>query len=427
MRALTLSRLPRRAWLPGFTGLRATPMVVLVLTAAVMVTLHAAGAKAQGQFAPAYLVNDKVITVHDIDQRAAFLTLLRAPGNPDALAREQLIEERLKIEAAELAGIRPSAEAIAAGMEEFAGRANMDSAAFVAALAQGGVGPESFRDFVRAGIAWRDLVRARFTGKVQVSDRDVDRAIQSTSSGSSVRVLLSEIILPAPPEDAAAVQARANELAQIRTEAAFAAAARQFSATASRDRGGRLDWLPISNLPPALRPVILALAPGEVTDPLPLDGAVALFQLRAIEETGTTTPDFAAIEYAAYYLAGGRSEATLQQAARIRDSVDTCDDLYAIAKGQAAEVLERGSKAPADIPRDVALELAKLDRHEISTALTRADGQTLVVLMLCGRTPVVAAEADRATILAQLQDARLQNYADSYLAELRADARIIEK
>lgn len=397
------------------------------LALCVGVGLAPVAAIAQSQFSPAYLVNDKVITNFEIEQRRTFLALLRAPGDPDKLAREQLIEERLKMGAAEQAGTLPADDAVAAGMAEFAGRVNMDTEQFLRAIDAGGVTPESFREFVRSGIAWRDVVRARFAGKVQVSDRDVDRAIQSASGGSSVRVLLSEIIMAAPPAEAAAVQARAGELAQITTEAEFASAAGRFSAAGTRGRGGRLDWMPITNLPPALRPIILGLAPGQVTQPIPLEGAVALFQLRAIEETGITEPEYSAIEYAAYYIPGGRSPAALQEAARVAASIDTCDDLYGIAKGKPAEVLERGAKPVAEIPRDVALELAKLDRHEISTTLTRADGQTLVLLMLCGRTPVVAADAVREDILAQLQDRRLQGFADSYLEELRADARIVEK
>ena len=89
-------------------------------------------------------------------------------------------------------------------------------------------------------------------------------------------------------------------------------------------------------------------------------------------------------------------------------------------------MLERGSKAPADIPTDIALELAKLDKHEVSTALTRADGQTLVFLMLCGRTPKHTEDLDRGQIGLSLQNRRLGSYADSYLAQLRSEARIIE-
>ena len=384
-------------------------------------------AQAQNLFAPAIKVNDKVITQFDLDQRARMLTLFRSPGDPTKEARIQLIEERLKLDAAQSFGVLPEREDVLVGMEEFAARANMGTEQFLAALQGAGVEEQTFREFVTSGVAWRTLVRARFGPKVEVGDSDIDQALTSAAIGAgNIRVLLSEIILPAPPQEAAAAQARANELSQIKTEGAFAAAARKYSATASRGRGGKLDWMPLSNLPPALHPIILGLARGQVTDPIPINGGIALFQMRGIEEGTVAAPEFSAIEYAAYYIAGGRSPEAFATAKKIMNRADTCDDLYGIAKGQPEEVLERGSKAPADIPTDIALELAKLDKHEVSTALTRADGQTLVFLMLCGRTPKQAEDLDRGQIGLSLQNRRLGSYADSYLAQLRAEALIIE-
>jgi len=80
--------------------------------------------------------------------------------------------------------------------------------------------------------------------------------------------------------------------------------------------------------------------------------------------------------------------------------------------------------ASADIPEDVAIELAKLDAGETSYALTRADGETLVFLMMCGRTPVLGEGQDRDTIRTQLVSQRLGTYADALLADLRAAATI---
>jgi len=188
-----------------------------------------------------------------------------------------------------------------------------------------------------------------------------------------------------------------------------------------------MNWMPLSNLPPQLRPQILALSPGEVTAPIALPNAIALFQLRDIEEIPSAAPTFSAIEYAAYYIPGGRSEAALAQAARIQSEVDTCDDLYGVAFGQPEEVLERGALAPAEIPQDIALELAKLDEGESSYALTRSGGQTLVFLMLCGRTAALNEEASRDEVGNALLQQRLGAFAASYLDQLRAEALIIEK
>ncbi|AKO96571.1 Parvulin-like peptidyl-prolyl isomerase [Marinovum algicola DG 898] len=381
---------------------------------------------AQGLFSPAIKVDEMVITNYEINQRMAFLEVLRAPGNPRDLAREQLIEDRLKLREAEALGITVSPEQIAAGMEEFAGRANLTADQLIAELSGLGVSAETFRDFVRAGVAWREVVRARFAGSAQVSEAEIDRALNAAGGGSSVRVLLAEIIMPAPPAEAEAVMARAQRIARTTSEAEFAAAARQYSATATARSGGKLPWQQIEDLPPVLRPLVLELSPGEVTDPLAIPNAVALFQLRALEETEYAPPSYSAVEYAAYYMAGGRSEQTLAQAAGITARIDTCDDLYGVAKGQPEEVLDRSTLPPDQIPDDIAIELAKLDPGETSTALTRAGGETLVLLMLCGRSPAVEEAPDREAVTTGLRNRRVGTLSESFLEQLRADARIVE-
>lgn len=382
-------------------------------------------APAQGLFSPAIKVDEMVITNYEINQRLAFLQVLRAPGDARKLAREQLIDDRLKMRAAQELGITVTPEQIAAGMEEFAGRANLTAEQLIGELSKLGIATETFRDFVEAGMAWREVVRVRFAGQAQVSEAEIDRAVSAGGGGSSVRVLLSEIIMPAPPPEAEAVLARAQRIAQTTSEAEFSAAARQYSATATARAGGKLPWQKIEDLPPVLRPLVLALSPGQVTDPLPIPNAVALFQLRALEETEFTRPSYSAVEYAAYYMAGGRSPQTLAQAAEIEARVDTCDDLYGVAKGQPEEVLERNALPPEQIPTDIALELAKLDAGETSTALTRAGGQTLVLLMLCGRSPATEEAPDREAVATGLRNRRVGGLTESYLEELRANARIV--
>ena len=96
-------------------------------------------ARAESLFSPAITVNDRVITKYEIQQRAQMLRLLRAPGDPEKLAPEQLIEERLKMDAAQVEGLSVTEEGIQAGMEEFASRANMNSEQFIRAIEAGGV------------------------------------------------------------------------------------------------------------------------------------------------------------------------------------------------------------------------------------------------------------------------------------------------
>lgn len=388
--------------------------------------MTAAPVTAQNLFAPVAKVNQSVVTEYEVQQRQRFLQLLNAPGSGRESAIEGLIEERLRNEAVAQAGISLTAQGIDDSLEEFAARANLSAAEFTKVLGQAGVSPETFRDFVVNSVGWRELVRARYASRVQITEAEINRAL-GTSQNGGVRVLVSEIIIPAPPQNAARVNALAEQISQTRSAAEFSNYAQQYSATASRGRGGRLEWQDLSALPPSLQPIILALAPGEVTAPLPIPNAVALFQLRDIQETGGSAPAYSSIEYAAYYLAGGRSAETLAQAAKIQSRVDTCNDLYGVAKGQPAEVLERVTKSPAEIPQDIAIELSKLDPGEVSTALTRSNGQTLMFLMMCGRTAAANQDASREDVINALRQERLVGYADQLLEQLKADARIIRQ
>ena len=385
--------------------------------------MTAAPVAAQNLFAPVAKVNENVVTEYEVQQRQRFLQVLNAPGATREDAITALIDERLRNEAVSEAGIALTPEGTNDALAEFAGRANLSTEEFITALGQAGVSRETFRDFVTNSVGWRELIRARYNARVQISEAEIDRALGATRGGG-IRVLLSEIIIPAPPQNAAEVNALAERIAQSGSTSEFSNFASQYSATASRGRGGRLEWQDVSALPESLQPLILALSPGEVTAPLPIPNAVALFQLRDIQETGVSAPSYADVEYAAYYIAGGRSEAALAQAASIRGRIDTCDDLYGVAKGQPAEVLQRETKAPAEIPQDIAIELSKLDAGEVSTALTRANGQTLMFLMLCGRTAAANEGASREDVVAELRQQRLAGYADQLLEQLRADARI---
>ena len=388
--------------------------------------MTAAPVSAQNLFAPVAKVNESVVTEFEVQQRQRFLEVLNAPGATREGALTSLIDERLRNEAVAEAGIELTPQGIEDSLAEFASRADLSTEEFTQALGQSGVSRETFRDFVVNSVGWRELVRARYASRVQISDAEINRALGETQ-GSGVRVLVSEIIIPAPPQQAARVNALAEQISQSKSTAEFSNYASRYSATASRGRGGRLPWQNLTDLPPSLQPLILNLAPGEVTDPLPIPNAVALFQLRDIEETSVTAPTYSEIEYAAYYIPGGRTEPALAQAAQIRGRIDTCDDLYGIAKGQPAEVLERVKKAPSDIPQDVAFELSKLDTGEVSTTLTRANGQTLMLLMMCGRTAAANASASREDVTNALRQERLTGYAEQLLEQLRADARIVRK
>ena len=400
---------------------RALALAALALAGA------SASATAQNLFAPVAKVDDMVVTRYEFQQRRQMLQALRAPGDLDKTAMDRLIDERLQVAAARRAGITLSEEDIAAGIEDFASRLEMSREEFIAFLAEQGVAEQSFRDFIVAGLMWREYVRARFAPRVEITEAEIDRAIRLRGTTGSARVKLSEIFLPtATPQFEAQARQLAPQIAALRSIEEFADAARRFSAGPSAPRGGEVeDWIPLENLPPQLRQIILTMKPGEVTDPIEIPNALALFQLRAIEPTAATPPANPSVDYASYLIPGGRSPEALAEARRVAALADTCDDLYGILRDRPPEVLERRTMPLARVPADVAIELAKLDPGESSVALTRDNGATLVFLMLCERLPGDAEEISREEVRLQLRNQRLAAMAEAYLEKLRAEAVIV--
>ena len=380
---------------------------------------------AQAQVSPVVTVNDRAITQFELSQRARLLEVFRTPGDLTQAARDALIEDRLKQQEMDRFGLTISDEALQEEVVSFAARANLTLAQFTNVLTQNGVDITTLEDFVRVGVLWRNFIRGRFNSQITVSDADVERAIaRQGTTPTQLEVLLSEIIIAAPPQQAARAQQVANRIARLRSFSEFENAARQVSALPSRENGGRLGWLPIDNYPPQLRDLLLDLAPGEVTEPINIPNGIALFQKRGQREARRPAQAPLSIEYAAYYIPGGQTEAGQTQAARVLDRVDTCDDLYGVAQNQPQEVLDRVTLAPSEISQDIALELARLDPGEVSTNLTRNNGQTLVFLMLCGRNNVAGDGADPETVRSQLRSQRLAAFADALLEDLRASAVI---
>lgn len=378
-------------------------------------------ATAGGLFSAAIRVNESVITNFELQQRQRFLEVLKFPGNPAQLAREQLIEERLKQAEAKRLGIRVPDEALQQSLSEYAGRANLTPEEFIAELAKAGVDKSTLFDFLSSAIAWGEVVRVRFGPQSAISEEQVERSVKAETSGTSLEVSLTEIIMAVEPGFEEEVQAKAEELSKITSTAQFSQAARDFSDAPTAELGGKITWQKLDELPPILQPLIFGLAPGDVTDPLPLPNAVALFQLREIRETAYRQPVAGAIDFAVYQF----PTTDTGSLASLRADLVHCDDLYAWAKGNPNHVLTRESLAPSDIPSAQRDLLAPLDDNEFVVQVAQP---VTTLTMLCARVPNLDTEAiDLAQIRDGLRSKRLESFANGFLENLRDDARIIYK
>jgi len=396
-----------------------------LFAALLVIVAPAIGAAQPNPFTAAITVNNQAITYYEITQRANFHKVLGTLGDLDKIARRELVNERLQSISADRLGIKSDDATLKLAMDDFIGRANMTEEQFKKILAKDGVAEETFRDYTRQRLIWSSLIRALFLNNAKVSDAEVDRALALSHGTSGASVHISELILPMTPEVAKSNGALAEKLVQaLRAGASFADAAQNFSVSPSADSGGDMGWLPIGRLPPQILSLMLVMSPGDVTDPIKLQNAVAIFKMRGLREKDTVRPKTVTTEYLKILTPGGEGSDARAKADKLAEQLDTCDDFFGYADEFPKDAATRTTQPFGEVPSDIALDLARLDTNEISISKTR-DGNILF-LMLCGRTTAMA-EGSREEVRKVLFSQRLDSYANSLLEELRADAIMIEK
>ena len=376
--------------------------------------------KAQANFllAAKIQVNNSVITQFELDQRAKFLGALKFTGNHSELAQTQLIEERLKQSEAQKLNISASDFEIEDALKRFASRANLTVKEFNKELKRLEIYPDTFRSYVETEVIWQKLVNKKFGAQSSVSNLQLQRAKSISKFEDTIQVLLTEIIIPFSKDDRSEKENLANLLKQIKSTEEFSNAAQKYSKAPTATVGGRVKWQNFDRLPGIIKPLILGLSPGQVTEPIMLTKAIALFQLRDIREIKTDRTLLELLDFI-------KVKSDLKYLSFVQDNFHNCSDLEAIIGGQTEVTLTRKKLLSDEIPNTLVPVLDNLDQNE--SEIIVADGQSQLVVM-CERnnqlnSTTQTLEQDKNV----LQTNRLKHLARSFLETLKDNARIVIK
>ena len=386
-----------------------------------IVGLYNAKAQNNSIFAPAIKVNNTVITNFEFDQRVKFLSTLNFPGNYNQLAKTQLIEERLKQIEAEKLNIIVSDAELEDALKRFASRANLSVNEFITELKKNGIYPETFRSYVETEVIWQKLVKKKFGAQSKISNLQLTRSKNVAKYENTVQVLLTEIIIPFSSQDIKEKENIVNQLRKIKDIEGFSNAARNYSKAPTATVGGRIKWQNFDTLPEIIKPIIIGLSPGEVSEPIRLPKALALFQLRDIRENKYENVEAEFLDF--IIVSSNRSK--LVSLEDIKGKFQNCSDLPAIIGDQIGFTLIRSEQFSEALPGSIAAVLKKLDANESKIII---DEEKLKLVILCERnyqenSTIKTTENDKNV----LQNTRLKYLAKNLLETLKDNARIVIK
>ncbi len=255
-------------------------------------------ALAQTPFRPVATVNKSLITAYDVDQRARILVALGAEGTPAELgsvALDQLIEDRLKLEAATNAGFDATPEVVAEGLAQVSERLGVSAEEFQRRMNDAGISDQALEDLVTGQMLWRDVVRTRFLGRIELGEAQIDEELALRAPGAGgTRYRFQEIGLPLSVQGRTPAETRAlaDELyRELSAGGDFTAAVRTYSRARSAEVDGDVGWVSAADLPPVLLRQVIDLPEGSVLPPQPVEQGITLLKLVAREDVAQAAAD----------------------------------------------------------------------------------------------------------------------------------------
>lgn len=134
-------------------------------------------------------------------------------------AYQELIDERLKVQEAKRLGFEVADEEVNRVIKDIAERNKMTVDQFGKNMAGMGTSLTTMKSRFRAQIAWREVIRRRFSAQISVNQRDIDRLVAASDGGveEGVELQLQKITLPLPSKiDQAALAHRFSEAEALR-------------------------------------------------------------------------------------------------------------------------------------------------------------------------------------------------------------------
>jgi peptidyl-prolyl cis-trans isomerase SurA len=385
-------------------------------------------------------VNDEAITDYDLNQRIVFATrssgLQDTPEMHQRLAPQilrQMIDEKLQIQNAKSLGVAPTQGEVAARVSEIERSAGMAQGTFKAYLQSIGVPFDIAAQQIEATIAWAKIIRRKVRPQVDVSDTDIDDALNRIHANvGKTEAHVAEIFVPIDraeqADDARKAADRIEE--QLKRGAPFAALAQQFSQGQTAQNGGDLGWILPGSLDPALEAAVEKLPLRQASEPIRTPAGWHIVYVVDRRQFATARPEDVRLNLVQMTLAlpvNASPEETSRataEAQKAMTAVHQCDDLHQqsrLLKGATSGDLR--SIRAGDLAGNPQMyqEIPKLPIGGVAGPFRVAEG--LQVVSLCSKEGA-GGMPSREAISQQILLQKIEAAARRYMRDMRRAATI---
>lgn len=232
-------------------------------------------------------VNGQGITDYQIDQRTKLLSLEGRSGSK--AAANELIDEALMLQEAKRLGIEISNAQVDDALLNVARNIRVSREKLGEILEANGVGIETLKDRLRAGLAWQQVVGRAIEPKVQISELELDQqAIQKLESWNSYDYILKEVIFILPGGNGSASR-RTAEASQYRRNFTGCDDAVKLSMSYTDAAVINIGRRHATQMQEPIAKELAGLNVGQITKPRVVENGVSMLAVCSKEEAVDTT------------------------------------------------------------------------------------------------------------------------------------------
>ena len=397
-------------------------MRIFTIAFTIITTLAANGSFGDTKFDPAIIVNESIISKFEVSQRVMLLNILRINGNINEKAKDELINAKLIEEFVKKYDLNVSRNIIEDGITELANQFNLNKNDFLFETSKIDISREAIEAIVRDRILLKEVVQYKFANRAQIEEDEIDAYIMNGSA--SLNVKLSEIVLPFKFDTKNEVYNTALALKDRLLEGiTFESIAKTYSRSPSAPSGGKLDWISIDQIPIEIANILLTTEKNSIIGPKVYDSVINLYKLIDIQEVPLFNDTKIILDFVEL-LYPKESEINSHALTLIFENNNNCLNLkFELEKYEALKSnITHTSLEQTNIPMEKFEVLENLDAGEAS--ILKYQNGDVKFVMLCSRQQKIS-KSDRYKAQQYLFSQRLSSLADGFLADLKAEAKII--
>jgi len=391
-------------------------------------------AHAQQSHGIAAVVNDDIITSHDLRQRVMFIVATTGVERTEeslqrvqAQALRNLVNEKIQIQESQKYDQEISDAEINQSVARLIGRNGLDPNDVARQLAAAGINIDTLRQQVESEIAWQRIVNGLYGSRIRISDAQINENLNRASANASKPSYnVAEIYIEASPEIGGmdgAIEGANAMIAQLSQGAPFQLLAQQFSSAPSASAGGVIGWVSEGELRPELDRVILQMEKGNLSKPIQVPGGVYVIALvdKQISETETLFK-LKQVNYLAE--TQDEKDAAKGKLLALQGKITSCDTLSAdVDAYEDLRFADMGELKTSDLAEDILSKLAETDVGSLSDPIETPQG--VASILVCDRSTSGSNIPTRDEVEDRLMDQQLAQASKRHLRDLRRNATIV--